>query len=130
MTREGVVPDPAKIDALKSLPEPRDEKLLQSFLGIVNYLSRFDPHIDDMTHNLRSLLKKDSDFIWTNVHSLDFRRIIEALCKERTILTYYRPELDLYIETDASGKAIGMALLQSENNERQSLYPIAIAVKF
>ena len=129
LTRDGVIPDPAKIDVLRKLPEPRDEKLLQSFLGIVNYLSRFDPHIADMTHNLRSLLKKDSDFIWTNVHSLDFKRIIEALCKEGKILKYYRPELDLYIETDASGKAIGMALLQSENNERQSLYPIAYGSK-
>ena len=63
LTREGVIPDPAKIDALRNLPEPRDEKLLQSFLGIVNYLSRFDPHIADLMHNLRSLLKKDSDFI-------------------------------------------------------------------
>ena len=39
LNRQGVVPDPAKIEALKSLPEPRTENLLQSFLGIVNYLS-------------------------------------------------------------------------------------------
>ena len=44
-------------------------------------------------------------------------------------MKYYRPELDLYIETDASGKAISMALLQNENNERQSLYPIAYGSK-
>ena len=102
------------------------QKLLQSFLGIVNYSSRLDPHIADMTNNLRSLLKKDSDFIWTDVHSLDFKRIIEALCKEGNLLKYYRSGLDLYIETNASGKAISMALLQSENNEWQSLYPIAV----
>ena len=119
----------AKIDALRKLPEPKDEKLLQSFLGIVNYLSRFDPHIADITHNLRLLLKKESDFILTNVHSLDFKRIIEALCKEGKILKYYRPALDLYIETDASGKAISMALLQSEKSERQRLYPIAYGSK-
>ena len=58
LNREGFVSDPAKIDVLKSLPEPRDEKPLQNFLRIVNYLSRFDPHIADMTHNLRLLLKK------------------------------------------------------------------------
>ena len=86
LTRDGVIPNPAKIDALRKLPEPRDEKLLQSFLEIVNYFSRFDPHKADMTHNLTSLLKQDSDFIWTNVHSLDFKRIIEALCKEGKIL--------------------------------------------
>ena len=37
LTGKGVVPDPAKIEALRKLPEPRTENLLQSFLGIVNY---------------------------------------------------------------------------------------------
>ena len=111
------------------LPEPKDEKLLQSFLGMVNYLSRFNPNIANLTHNLREFLKKGSDPKWTDVHSLDFKRIIEALSSEGKVLKYYRPELELYIETDASGKEIGMALLQSENNEHSSLYPIAYGSK-
>ena len=32
LTRDGIVPDPSKIEALRKLPEPKDEKLLQSFL--------------------------------------------------------------------------------------------------
>ena len=56
LSRHGVSPDPSKIEALKKLPEPKDEKLLQSFLGMVNYLSRFDPNIANLTHNLRELL--------------------------------------------------------------------------
>ena len=28
LTRDGVVPDPAKIEALKKLPEPKNENLL------------------------------------------------------------------------------------------------------
>ena len=115
--------------ALKSLPELKDEKLLQSFLGMVNYLSRFDPNVANLTHNLRDLLKKGSDSTWTDVHSIDFRKIIETLCKEGKILRYYRQELELFIETDASGKGIGMALLQSENDERSSLYLIAFGSK-
>ena len=82
LSRQGVLPDPAKIEALKRLPEPRDEKLLQSFLGMVNYLSRFDSNIANLTHNLRELLKKGADPKWTDVHTLDFKRIIETLCKE------------------------------------------------
>ena len=35
LNRQGVVPDPAKFDALRKLPEPRTEALLQSFLGMV-----------------------------------------------------------------------------------------------
>ena len=121
LTRDGVVPNPAKIEALKNLPELKDEKLLQSFLGMVNYLSRFDLYMANMTHNLRSLLKKGTSPKWTDVHSLDFKRIIETLCKEGTVLKYYKPELNLFLETDASGKGIGMALLQSDNNEKEKV---------
>ena len=87
------------------------------FLGMVNYLSMFDTNIANLTHNLRELLKKGSDPKWTDVHLLDLRKIIDTLSSEGKVLKYYRPDLDLYIEMDASGKGIGMALLQSETNE-------------
>ena len=45
-------------------------------------------------------------------------------CENEKLLHYYRPDLDLYLETDASSVAIGMALLQSETNDRESLYQI------
>ena len=106
LSRQGVLPDPAKIAALKRLPEPRDEKLLQSFLGMVNYLSRFGPNIANLTHNLRELLKKGADPKWTDVHMLGFKRIIETLCKEGKILKYYKPDLDLFLETDASDRGL------------------------
>ena len=92
-------------------------------------LSRFDPNIASLTHNLRELLKKGSEPKWTEVHTIDFRKIIETLCREGKILKYYRLDLDLFLETDASGKGIGMALLQSEENHRNSLYPIAYGTK-
>ena len=66
---------------------------------------------------------------WTDIHSLDFHKIIDALTSEGKVLKYYRPDLDLFIETDASGKGIGMALLQSDSSERESLYPIAYGSK-
>ena len=44
-------------------------------------------------------------------------------------MRYYRPNFDLYLETDPSSVAIGMALLQSETNDRESLYPIAYGSK-
>ena len=105
------------------------EALLQNFLGMVNYLSRFDPKIADLTHNLRGLLKKSNKFIWNYSHTRDFKLIIQTLCNNENLLGYYRPALDLFLETDASGVAIGIALMQSENNDRESLYPIAYGSK-
>ena len=42
-------------------------------------------------------------------------------CAMIQLLRYYRPELDLFLETNASGVAIGMALMESENNDRESI---------
>ena len=121
LNRQGVIPDPANIEALLKLPEPKTEALLQSFLSMINYLSRFEPKITDLTHRLRSLLKKSNEFIWTEAHSDDFKRLIDIICNSPMLLRYYRSDLDLYLETDASRVAIGMALLQSEGNDRNSL---------
>ena len=125
LNRQGVIPDLAKIEVLLKLPEPKTEALLQSFLGMINYLSRFEPKITDLTHRLRSLLKKSNEFMWTDVHSDDFKRLIDIMCNSPKLLRYYRPDL----ETDASTVAIGMALLQSGENDRNSLYPIAYGSK-
>ena len=79
LTRRGMVPDPAKIEALRQLPEPRTENLLQSFLGIVNYLSQLDSQIANLTHHLRGLLKKGNDFSWNEMHNKDFKSVIWTL---------------------------------------------------
>ena len=96
---------------------------------MINYLSRFEPKIANLAHRLRSLLKKSNEFIWTEAHSDDFKKLIDIMCNSPKQLRYYRPDLDLYLETDASRVAIGMALLQSDRNDRNSLYPIAYGSK-
>ena len=46
---DGIRPDPKKIEALNLLPLPGNVRKMQSFLGIVNYLSRFIPKIANLT---------------------------------------------------------------------------------
>ena len=116
LSAEGVKPDPRKIDAIKNLPDPRTEALLQSFLGIVNYVSRFSPNIAKMTYNLRVLLKKNTEFLWHPKHSEDFKHIVQELCSPK-LLKYYDCTMKLYLEVDASQKANGMALLQSVHED-------------
>ena len=41
----GLSPDPKKIEAVKHMELPQDLETMRSFLGLVNYLNRFSPHL-------------------------------------------------------------------------------------
>ena len=45
LTKDGMKPDPRKVKDIQEWPAPKDIKELQSFLGVVNYLARFIPHL-------------------------------------------------------------------------------------
>ena len=53
LTDQGVKPDPAKISAINDMLPPKNKKALTRFLGLVNYLSRFIPHVSERTHALK-----------------------------------------------------------------------------
>ena len=72
LSKDGLSPDMSKVKLIQAWPTPTNQKELQSFLGTVNYLSRFLPFLSDLRAPLQNLLKKDSEFIWTNVHQHTF----------------------------------------------------------
>ena len=112
LSLEGVKPDPKKIEAITNLPEPKTEALLQSLLGIVNYLSQFSPNIAKMMTNLKALLKKDTEFLWHPQHSANFQAVVQELVSPK-LLKYYDSNKKFYLDVDASQKAVDMSLLQS-----------------
>ena len=58
--------DPSKIDAIvKMRPPPPDVKTLQSYLGLVNYMARFQPSLSSVLRPLRDLLKEKVDYVWS-----------------------------------------------------------------
>ena len=83
-----------------------------SFLGAVNYLTRFIPLLSALQVPLQDLLKKESEFIWAQNHQLCFDQIKEAVCKDIT-LKFYDPNLPIFIETDASQNGIGVVYFNS-----------------
>ncbi|GFS28712.1 retrovirus-related Pol polyprotein from transposon 297 [Nephila pilipes] len=58
LSDEGIKPDPKKIRAIEQFATPNCKEDLQRFLGMVTYLAKFTPHLSNLTHNLRQLLKK------------------------------------------------------------------------
>ena len=49
----GLSPDPKKIAAVKRMDLPQDVETMRSFLGLVNYLNRFSPHLAELSEPLR-----------------------------------------------------------------------------
>ena len=61
-TKDGIRPDPAKIQAISDMSSPTSRSQLQSFLGLITYLSSYIPKLSEHTAALRKLLHKDSIF--------------------------------------------------------------------
>ena len=61
--------------AIKELERPNSEKELKSFLGAIQYLSKYINNLSAQTDSLRQLLKKDTEkkttteWIWTEEHT-------------------------------------------------------------
>ena len=136
LTKEGLKLDPHKISVIQQWPTPTNVKELQSFLGSVNYLTKFIPYLSDHRQPLQELMKSSSEFIWTCIHEKAFKQLKEAIAKDVT-LQFFNQDLPLYTEVDASKKGIGAVMLQPDKNCKNTgnseipnnLRPVAYASK-
>ena len=112
-TPEGIKPSPDKVEAITNMNPPKSVSDLQSFLGLVNYLNRFNPTIATLASPLRELTKKDVTFLWNPEHQAAFDRIKEVIASPTT-LSYFDPSKDTIIQSDASLQGLGAVLLQDE----------------
>ena len=55
LTENGIKPDPKKVEAICNWPVPQDITQLQSFLGAINYLAKFIPHLSALHAPLQDL---------------------------------------------------------------------------
>ena len=111
LTPEGLKPDPRKIEAIVAMPEPEDATALKRFLGMVNYLSKFMPHLSEMTEPLRRLEDKEVKWQWMTQYSIAFNTVKKYLT-ESPVLKYYNVHEEVTIQCDASETGLGAVLMQ------------------
>ena len=136
LSKDGFSPDARKVKLIQQWPTLTNHKELQSFLGTVNYLSRFLAFLSDLHVPLQSLLKKDTEFIWIPVHQQAFDQLKLHVSKDIK-LQFYDASKPLYIEVDTSKKGIGAVMLQedpimkdvSKSDIPTNLRPISYASK-
>ena len=80
-TQTGISPLESKTAAILAIPPPTTLNPLRSFLGSVHYVDKFIPHLAQLCHPLRTLLKKSTKFNGTEEHTKHISLIKRKLCQ-------------------------------------------------
>lgn len=117
--KEGLHPDPGKLEAITAIPVPRDVTQLKSFLGLINYYGRFIPNLSTILHPLHALLKKNTQWYWDSHCDSAFQTAKKALLSKR-VLAHYEEGRPLVLSVDSSSYGIGAILVHRyENGEER-----------
>lgn len=106
----GVRPTTSKIEAVQNFRQPETVEEVRSFLGLINYVSRFIPDVATKTSPLRELIKTNK-FVWNEEQREAFKILKEALTSD-SVLGFYSAQDDIQVIADASPVGLGAVLCQ------------------
>uniref|UniRef100_UPI00358DDCD4 uncharacterized protein n=1 Tax=Myxine glutinosa TaxID=7769 RepID=UPI00358DDCD4 len=123
ITKEGAVPLPSKVEAVKGFPRPLTVKALQEFMGMVNFYHRFVPRAAQFMRPLYEALKGKPTkraIYWTEEMATAFTNAKLALASA-TMLAHPSPDAPIALTTDALDYAVGAVHEQWGNGAWQPL---------
>ena len=112
-TTDGHKPAQDKVQAIVEMPPPCNKKEVQSFIGMINYLTKFSPHLTELSEPIRELIKEKVPFNWGPEHQESFDVLKKELVRA-PVLAYFNPRKETILQTDASTKGLGACLLQDD----------------
>jgi hypothetical protein len=117
VSKDGIRPDPKKIQVVKDWPRPQTAKQLRSFLGLANYFRKFIQGYSKIVAPLTSLTKEGVERrrpgVWTPKCEAAFHTLKRHLTEAPLLAT---PDFSKPFEVvcDASTIAVGAILLQED----------------
>ena len=94
------------LDALLKAPIPTSVQQLRSFLGLVNYYSKFIPNLATLLQPLNALLKKNAQWKWSEECDKEVKQRFTSL----NVLINYDPSLPIRLARDVSEYGIGAVI--------------------
>ena len=119
----GIKADPNKTTAVREMQPPTTVSELRRFMGMVNQLGKFTPHLAQLTQPLRELLSKNTEWVWGPSQKQAFQQTKDELSK-LTTLTHYDLGATTKVSADASSFGLGAVLLQQSQGHWK---PVAYA---
>lgn len=119
--RNGISPDPAKVEAVASFPDPTSKTELRAFLGLVNYYRNYIPNCSVIMAHLNYLLREDVPWYWRDkkqAHAA-FDQLKACLIDEEHFLI--RPDFNkpFLLITDACASGYGAVLAQEVDGKER-----------
>lgn len=102
------------VEAVQNFRQPETVEEIRSFLGLINYVSRFIPDVATKTSPLRELIKTNK-FVWSEEQREAFKILKEALTSD-SVLEFYSTQDDIQVIADASPVGLGAVLSQIGKN--------------
>ena len=118
ISKDGIKPDPKKVEAIRDLPEPKSVREIRGFIGMCSYYRRFVPNFSKRAKPLIDLTKKYARFKWTSECQTAFYFLKESLTVV-PLLAYPDTNKPYVLYTDASNNCIGACLTQKTDNEEE-----------
>jgi len=112
-SKDGIAPDPKKVQAVQDAKEPQNPSEVRSFLGMAQYSSRFLNGFATMTEPLRKLTKHDVKWSWDKPQADAFQAIKDNLAKSAST-AFFDPRKQSELLVD--GSPVGVAAILAQDS--------------
>jgi len=118
ISKEGVKPDPKKIEAVMGIEAPTDTTGIKMFLGLTGYYRRFIKNYAQIAAPLNTLLRKNTKWKWKEEQQKAFENLKRKLV-EAPILTFPDWDKPFSLHVDTSSMAMGGVLTQMQKGKEK-----------
>jgi hypothetical protein len=132
ITQDGIKPQPEKIQGILNMAQPKTQKDVRRFVGMINFYRDLYPKRAETLAPLTDLCGHKRKFTWEAQHEQAFQRMKEIITQD-VMLTYPQFDKPFHVYTDASESQIGGVIMQENKplgffskklNQTQKKYPV------
>lgn len=113
LSHRGLKIDENKVRAVMATEKPKNPSEVKSFLGLVNFCSKFIANFATLAEPLRKLTRKDVVWQWTEEQQRAFDTLKQSLVST-DVMAYYNPEAETNLVVDGSPFGVGAILNQKQ----------------
>ena len=115
--RDGLHPDPKKVEKVRDWPTPKTVKEIRSFLGLASYYRRFMKDFSKIAKPMYKLIRKDEEFNWGKEQEEAFNKLKQLLINA-PVVAYPDFNKPFILHTDGSHTGLGAVLEQKDEEGR------------